>query len=143
LVSVLDVDRKKDVSILDLGLVLLGLDLRNPHPDQRPGESADRGSGRRSTERRHDRTRSNEWAQSGNRECANPCQQTDRAADGAACARTRDSTLGCLGVLLMREVSRTLLVGEQSRNVVAGEAPSLKLGDDDLRLNLRRRDTDD
>src|SRR6185369_4733799 len=117
LTAVVRVDGQEDVPALDLALVLLRLQLGNSVADERACDTARGRADGCAAEETHDRSRGDEGPDAGNRQGADPGEPSERAAEETPGARARRGAFGRLRVLLVREISRTLLVREQRRDV--------------------------
>src|SRR6185369_4537887 len=115
-------DREQHAAVLDATLVPLGFVLGNSHADERTNQPAYRSADPNACERGHDRTGSDEWSQSGDGECTDAGKQSQRAADRAASRGASGRALGCFRVFLVGKLLRALVVGQQHRNVVVGNA---------------------
>ena len=121
---------RKEMLGLDLAFVLLGFELRNAHADQGAADSTDGGADRRAAERGHDRARGHERPEARDGERADTDEPAQSAAEHASGARSRRGPFGRLGVLLVSEVTRAFLVGEEHGNVVRREAGGLQVAND-------------
>src|SRR6266853_1681261 len=82
------VDGDQVISLFQLLLVALCLDLRNAEADQTADDTAGRRSHGRATKRRHNWTGGDKWTDAWNCQRASPRQQSDHAAGSATRSRT-------------------------------------------------------
>ena len=111
--AVFGVDRNQDVAVFDLSFVLLGFVFRDPESNQRSGQSANGSACSRAAQRRQDRTSRDQRSYTGNRERPDSHQPAQHSRGESAGDRAGSRSFGCLGVMLVREVSRSCAIRQQ------------------------------
>src|ERR1700692_1226456 len=102
----------KDAALLHFSLITLGFVLRDAQSDQGSGQATDSGTNGSASERRHNWSGSNEWAQARYGQCTNTGQQSNRASNDSSCTGDDRRTFGHLCCLFVSEISGASLIGE-------------------------------
>src|ERR1700733_15647655 len=109
---------KEDSALLDVSFISLRLVLGNAESDQGSHETANGSADAYAGERGHDGASRDERAYTGNRERADSRQNAQSPADCAAGQNAGGGAFGGLGVLLVREFFRSLIIRKQNRDIV-------------------------
>src|ERR1022692_3387914 len=128
--------RQQNTALFDSAFVPLGLILRHAHTDECADQSADRAANSQAGQGSHNRAGRNERTEARNRQCADTDQQSQGAAHYAPGSHASGRSLGRLRVLLMSELLRALVVGQEHRNVVVREPRRDDLVDGVFRLSV-------
>src|ERR1017187_9735464 len=127
--------RQQNTAPFDSAFVPLGLILRDAHTDECADQSADRAANSQAGQGSHNRAGRNERTEARNRQCADTDQQSQGAAHYPPGSHASGRSLGRLRVLLMSELLRALVVGQEHRNVVVREPRRNDLVDGVFRLS--------
>src|SRR5580704_12408264 len=111
--------REQHAARLHAAFIALRFILRHSHADQSADESTHRPARAQTRQRAHDGTSRDERSDARDGQRADAGQQTECAANYASCGHARGGALRRLGVLLVGEIFRALVIRQQHRNVVA------------------------
>src|SRR5947207_9352124 len=131
----------QNISLLYFALIALGFIFGNAHPDKRARDPTDRSADSPTAQCGHDRASGDNRAYARKCQSANASQPAEGPSDYSARADSAHRAFWGLGVVLMREVSCTTVVGKEHRNVIIRKTPHLELIHDGIGLGLSVGDT--